>query len=375
MDTDKARELYVAYAPAMAYLCVRSRDGAEGIGSAFHVGDGVFVTARHVVDQVEIIEIASTERQFVNGSSQRVADSRRSSPGAMQLLAGPFFHPDDRVDVAVFVTDHANQPAVPLGSHLDDWLGTELVLTSAVVMGYPPIPMSKTPLLLAARAEINTIVDPYHAPHPHFVLSAMSRGGFSGGLALSEYGFALGVITQSFLRNGEAAELGFFSVLSIEPIYQCLSSHKVLPECQRHSWSETEIWDHVDHYFSESGSHAITLSAEYVESGALVSGLERDNSFSMRVQSSRPAVAELALREVLEIASAWEDTVLVADGAEIEVSWPSIPPKCPTLLESRDARLRVAERLLALMSAAGEVLRKHGYRDFGTLEAPAEEGW
>jgi hypothetical protein len=43
------RELYHRYGCCMAYITVE-KDGDENIGSAFHVGDGVFVTARHVVE-------------------------------------------------------------------------------------------------------------------------------------------------------------------------------------------------------------------------------------------------------------------------------------------------------------------------------------
>ena len=45
----------------MAYVDIRKLDGSRGIGSAFHVGDNVFVTARPVVENNEIIEIKITE--------------------------------------------------------------------------------------------------------------------------------------------------------------------------------------------------------------------------------------------------------------------------------------------------------------------------
>jgi hypothetical protein len=42
-------------------------------------------------------------------------------------------------------------------------------------------------------------------------------------LALSEYNFALYVISASLTKNDEAAELGFMAVISVEAIYECLS--------------------------------------------------------------------------------------------------------------------------------------------------------
>jgi hypothetical protein len=40
-------------------------NGDQGIGSAFHVGEGVFVTARHVVEGMTIRELGITESTYV----------------------------------------------------------------------------------------------------------------------------------------------------------------------------------------------------------------------------------------------------------------------------------------------------------------------
>lgn len=50
------RALYLRYGCCMACICVE-RNGDESIGSAFHVGDGIFVTARHVVENAKIVEM------------------------------------------------------------------------------------------------------------------------------------------------------------------------------------------------------------------------------------------------------------------------------------------------------------------------------
>ena len=59
------RDLFERYAPAVAYVSVRLPNGDESIGSAFHVGEGVFVTARHVVEGCTILEIANTVDRYV----------------------------------------------------------------------------------------------------------------------------------------------------------------------------------------------------------------------------------------------------------------------------------------------------------------------
>lgn len=61
MDTRQARILYHEHATAMVYVAVEQPDGTHAMGSAFHVGEGVFVTSRHVVEGNTIREIRVTE--------------------------------------------------------------------------------------------------------------------------------------------------------------------------------------------------------------------------------------------------------------------------------------------------------------------------
>src|SRR5205085_10330938 len=108
---------------------------------------------------------------------------------------GPHFHPEPAVKVAALTIEGIDAPTIPLGTHLDDWLNDQaFVLRQVLLMGYPPVPLSKRPVLIAASAEVNAVVDPYiNNSHPHFILSSMPRGGFSGGPCLVEWDFALGL--------------------------------------------------------------------------------------------------------------------------------------------------------------------------------------
>ncbi|MDU8502447.1 hypothetical protein RYB01_25135 [Pseudomonas syringae] len=56
------RTAYRKYCGAVAYIAVLDDSENEGIGSAFHVGEGIFVTAKHVVKGKKIKEIATTKR-------------------------------------------------------------------------------------------------------------------------------------------------------------------------------------------------------------------------------------------------------------------------------------------------------------------------
>src|SRR6266403_753705 len=140
MDSGRASYLFKRFAGALAYVATKRRNGSHGIGSAFHVGEGVFVTARHVVEGAQIREIATTEQTYVYLEGEEAANSQlsivedgRTRPAHLvdcrvfELDSGPFFHPQGRdVDVAGFrVKDpDPRMPWVPLGGHLDDWLGS-----------------------------------------------------------------------------------------------------------------------------------------------------------------------------------------------------------------------------------------------------------
>jgi hypothetical protein len=136
------------------------------------------------------------------------------------------------------------------------------MLSEAIVLGYPPIPYTLRPELVAVRAEVNAVVEPRDAPKVHFIISAIPRGGFSGGLAISEYDFTLGVVSRSLLRDQQVEQLGFFSVLSVEPIFECLSWHRLLPEAQRKRWGD--FWNTTTTGFLERGSTGAGMQVAYV---------------------------------------------------------------------------------------------------------------
>jgi hypothetical protein len=94
-------------------------------------------------------------------------------------------------------------------------------------MGYPPIPLSREPVLVAVQGEVSAIVDKYCGPHPHFVISSIPRGGFSGGPVISEYDFLLGIFVESLMDAEQTVELGFASVLSIEPLLVLLQENDI----------------------------------------------------------------------------------------------------------------------------------------------------
>jgi hypothetical protein len=225
----------------VAFLETVSENGDLQIGTAFHVGDGAFVTARHVIENRKIKAIGFDD---FNVSQELLRDPKHWGPkphGAVSVVSGPHFHKDASVDVACFRAEPFPNSFIPLGGHFNDWMGQyEFVLHRTLVLGYPPIPLANRAVLMAGSGEVNALIDKYTGGHPHFIISTMARGGFSGAPVLVAYdegntetGTALlGLVTESLGANGRDVELGYMAVLTVEPIYACLEMHGLLPKFQ-----------------------------------------------------------------------------------------------------------------------------------------------
>lgn len=236
-----AREHFSRYRGCVAYIETQGQSGDVGIGTCFHVGEGIFVTAAHVIRGRTITDIGFDDGLTTLHLLEKPEHWGTKTSGSVNILSGPHFHSDERVDVACFKAEPFPREWIPLGGHLDDWMGQyDFVLYQTLVLGYPPVPFSDRPVLVAARGEINAMIDKYSGPHPHFIVSCMARGGFSGGPALIAYNegnddtgtAVLGVVTESLTSNGQSAELGYMAVLSVEPIYDCLESAGLRPVMQ-----------------------------------------------------------------------------------------------------------------------------------------------
>lgn len=225
---------------AACMVCIESEDetGEVGIGSAFHIGEGYLVTARHVVENRRITRLIPNHY------------------GQITLASIEVLYPSDNsVDLALlrsdFSLEHLRQTKIigyetekvyriELGSHLDDWINDESFLLMEIYMfGYPPIPFSSKPVLVATTGHINAVIDPYAGSrHPLFIVSPTARGGFSGGPVLTQSGWLLGVTTQSLLRNELVAELGYAAALTIEPLWALLGEHNVILPGYDRDWLE-----------------------------------------------------------------------------------------------------------------------------------------
>jgi hypothetical protein len=205
----------VRAAGAVAFIAIIDAKGDERIGSAFHIGGGIFISARHVIDGVTIKEIATTKSAHLSEE----AGGKPVPPRRLEIVDGPYFGADG-LDVTVFRVDLGATPlpAIAVSQHTDYSLGeNDLVLSDILIVGYPPIPFTTVPSQVVTLGQINAVVRVRHSPVLHFIASAMARGGFSGGVALDESGLAVALVTESLGQGDMPVETGYMSLLSIEP--------------------------------------------------------------------------------------------------------------------------------------------------------------
>lgn len=223
------RETFSTYGGCVFRIAVTDNEGDQHSGTGFHIGDGYIVTARHVVEEMRTVTVAGATVSDILYPADESVD--------LALLATNLRMEPRRVEYATGGhRDFAS--AIPIGSHLDDWLVDEqFILAKVLVMGYPPIPQSREPVIVGLEAEVAAVIDKYvGTKHPHFVLSSIPRGGFSGGPVMME-DFLLGVVTESLLEGDQPLELGFTAALTVEPLLNLLVEHRIFPYGWNGDWA------------------------------------------------------------------------------------------------------------------------------------------
>lgn len=237
-----AKERYAESAGAIAFVSIEDpKTGREGIGTAFHIGNGIFVTARHVVEGNIIKEIATTKFSSVPVGGCAAKDLQINLPGPRRLMLcdGPKYPVDSSVDVAFFRVEDSdvklpNLVMASLDEHyIDD--STHL-LEQVLIIGYPPIPYTLMPIQVAAVAEVNAVANLRVSKHAHFIVSAMARGGYSGGPVLDKFGRVIGVVTDSLISNSKDTETGFMAALNISSVIAEVSN------CFEYDFLGHDVW-------------------------------------------------------------------------------------------------------------------------------------
>lgn len=246
------KNLYKKYRPSIVRIVVRDRNGDFATGTGFHIGDGLIVTARHVMR--ESIRLSDFGGQRYEETDMEVISITREVDKHELTVTATYLHIDEKVDLALLETDMEIHPfqdsetgrnlakgymaAIPLGASVDQWLKDHLILSKVLVMGYPKIPRARESFLVTTEAEINSLVHGILLPHPYYVLSSMARGGFSGAPVISEEGEVIGVIVESLYGDHKPEETGFNSAITIEPLVRILADRGARPR-----WIAVDIWD------------------------------------------------------------------------------------------------------------------------------------
>jgi hypothetical protein len=229
------RKLFDAFASGVAYISVEKADGSPNIGTCFHIGENVFVTARHVVEGLKIREIATTDV----GVKWSPRGATVTHPGGKaEQIDGPYFHPDKRYDLAALRVKGIHPPQIPLFPCLEDPFDNRLLLKPVIVMGFPPIPGSKKPTLVCVQGEVSATFVNYLDSQQTYIVSTLARGGFSGGPAITEPHHSLGVITRSFGLESAPAELGFMALVGALPVLEMLDANHIMP-----GYLRKELWE------------------------------------------------------------------------------------------------------------------------------------
>lgn len=145
----------------------------NNIGSGFFISSNTIVTCKHVYE-------AFSKDFYVEDENGRSYTISKAIP-----------HPNKNIDIVKLIT---NEP-------FDYFLYSiekDIILTEKVVVfGYPPIPLSSKPFLIANLGEISSIVDNYLDDTECIILSCILRPGNSGGPIINEYGKLIGISTQN----------------------------------------------------------------------------------------------------------------------------------------------------------------------------------
>lgn len=221
------RDLFVRYSKAIVRVQVTLPKGDRSNGTAFHVGGGAFVTARHVVENCSDVRLFEGDTWFEE-PGYCVQDIRYPDGKAdLALLISPLFA-NVFGDHGASASEGSKDPRyIPIGHCYDDWIEDSFVLTSGLIAGYPEVPCTKRPYMIAVSAEVNADVDRYDAENVHFIVSSSARGGFSGAPFISEFDFVLGVVTNALQKDG-SWESPYMAVVSVEPLINLIAQHSEL---------------------------------------------------------------------------------------------------------------------------------------------------
>lgn len=264
-EREAFRAVYRRSAGAIGYVCVESAERGEGCGTAFHIGDGYWITARHVIEDHKILGLGTPMGNVHISEAAQQEFGELIQPQYTSTVFAGAKHPDAKVDIALLLTPgFVPKQTIVLGGDAVP-VAEEILLEPVLLMGFPRIPgaQDQTPALVATTGEVTAVA--MLDGGAHIFVSPIARGGFSGGPVLRSNGDCLGVaVRESFeaerstpkaesenKREAESGEtvaekrspagLGFFGVLGVQEVRTLLETSLVVPADQRNVRTVEEL--------------------------------------------------------------------------------------------------------------------------------------
>lgn len=190
-----------------------NKNGDNDIGTAYYIGDNMFVTAGHCV-----LDLSRFTLQYQNGNQIRVCEV--------------LFTDDKSIDLAIIKADEEIQ-LTPF------MLGEPNILDDVLVMGYPPIP-GMDAVLISETGSVNTFIPPvqkasagqvvaetksYLPPMDYFLINCRVKGGNSGSPVINKHGLVVGTVVSLVYDSHGGSDGGRYDIMGFGT---CLSSKYIL---------------------------------------------------------------------------------------------------------------------------------------------------
>lgn len=182
--------------PATVHIIVRGAQRDESGGTGFFSADypGWIITAAHVVRDREVLRVEDR-------------DSVILSRGPFETRFGP-----EQLDIA-FLSCAPGNDVVPLAI---EWRN-EMIrpMQQLIILGYPEYPLH-LPALHHSRAELHAITAKFGTPYRSYIISSVTRPGFSGGPVISERGKVIAIVEEeNIAQNENQHPNAFFSAVPV----------------------------------------------------------------------------------------------------------------------------------------------------------------